>query len=193
MDVRDQELARRYARAAIEAVPARDKGRRDEIEHEVYEITHSDETPAQRVERRRGLVEAARRAGDVDLTVSCLTGLRIADLEAGNLGESDSVGEEYERYVQELRIPRYLAGVQQRRAMRGLLEGRFADAEAHAQAAVDLQPIVDFLEGYAVQLFAYPQRAESTVRDPAGGRGVDASRPASGVEHVIHHAAHRPR
>ena len=152
--VRDETRARKYARAAIEAVPARDDDRRREIEDEVYEITHPDETPAQRVERRRSSFEAARRTGDVDLTVSCMSALRLALLEAGDLGASDAVGEEYERYVQELRIPRYLAGVQQRRAMRALLEGRFADAEAHAQAAVDLQPILDFLEGYAVQLFA---------------------------------------
>jgi len=152
--VRDQDRARDYARAAIAAVPDGANEQREEIAQEVWEITHPDETPAQRVERRRDLVDAARRSGDAELVVSCMSGLRFAHLEAGDLAASDAVGEEYERYVEELRIPRYLAGVQQRRAMRALLEGRFADAEAHAQAAVDIQPLSDYLEGYAVQLFA---------------------------------------
>ncbi|MCZ7628873.1 MAG: hypothetical protein M5U19_07320 [Microthrixaceae bacterium] len=53
-----------------------------------------------------------------------------------------------------MRIPRFMAGVEQRRAMMALLQGRFAEAEVHAVEAVTLQPLPEFLEGYAAQMFA---------------------------------------
>ncbi len=112
-------------------------------------------SPIERVvDLARAAVDAAREDGDAPELVESLSALRRAYLAGGDLAKSDEIGREYEALVSTIRIPRYQAGVAQRRAMRALLAGRFAEAEAHAEEAVALQPTAEFFEGLAVQLFA---------------------------------------
>ena len=112
-------------------------------------------SPIERVvDLARAAVEAAREDGDAPELVESLSALRRAYLAGGDLAKSDEIGREYEDLVRTIRIPRYQAGVAQRRAMRALLAGRFTEAQAHAEEAVALQPNAEFFEGLAVQLFA---------------------------------------
>ncbi len=111
------------------------------------------ERPETTLPLHRDQLEAAKRDGDPKLVVLAATELRAALLAAGEYDEAEAVAVEYERRAIDARIPRYLAGLEQRRAMRALLEGRFAEAEAHANAAVELQPTPEMFEGYAVQIF----------------------------------------
>jgi len=112
-------------------------------------------SPIERVvELARGARDAAREAGNTFELVSALSVLRLSYLGAGDLAASDEIAQSYEDLVRSVRVPRYMAGVEQRRAMRALLAGRFAEAEAHANQAYVLQPTDEYLEGLAVQLFA---------------------------------------
>ncbi len=112
-------------------------------------------SPVERViDLSRAKLEAAQSAGQIGEVVTGLSVLRRAHLAAGDLARSDEVAREYEELVGAMRVPRFLAGVAQRRAMRALLAGRFVEAEAHAEEAVNLQPTMEFVEGLAVQLFA---------------------------------------
>ena len=95
--------------------------------------------------------QAAKRPGEI---VTAFSVLRRWYLAAGDLAKSDETARQYEDLVRTMRAPRFLAGVEQRRAMSALLAGRFTEAEAHAEEAVNLQPNVEFIEGLAVQLFA---------------------------------------
>ncbi|MCC7075838.1 MAG: AAA family ATPase [Acidimicrobiia bacterium] len=99
-------------------------------------------------------LDAARASGSPFEVIEALSLTRFARLSAGDLAGWDETGQEYEEMVDTVHIPRFAAGVVQRRAMRALLSGRFVDAEAHAGTAVSLQPLPEFVEGYAVQLFA---------------------------------------
>ncbi len=112
-------------------------------------------SPPERIlDLARSCRTAAIASGEQRLLVTALTGERLARLAIGDLDGSDEVGREYESIVDSLQQPRYRAGVAQRRAMRAVLAGRFAEAEVHAEEAIVLQPTEEFLEGYAVQLFA---------------------------------------
>ncbi len=106
------------------------------------------------VDLAREALEAARATGVAYEVVQGLSTLRIALLSAGDVGGSDNVAREYENLVRSVRLPRFMAGLEQRRAMRALLSGRFVEAEAHANETVRLQPTQEFMEGFAVQVFA---------------------------------------
>ena len=79
-----------------------------------------------------------------------------------------------------VRIPRYMAGVEQRRAMRALLAGRFVEAEAHANEAIRLQPTPEFIEALAVQVFAlrFEQGRLGEVREAVEAWAARNERPA---------------
>ena len=112
-------------------------------------------SPIERVvDLARAGLGAAREARDAMHVIEALSVLRRAYLSAGDLSASDDIAREYEDLVRAARVPRYVAGVEQRRAMRALLAGRFVDAEAHAHATVALQPTTEFMEAFAVQIFA---------------------------------------
>lgn len=150
----DSDRARQMAEWALARVPSIDV--RDRPTVIIYCLSAIGAFSA--VERvadlTRSAVEAARASGDaVDILLS-LSQLRLAHLAAGDLESSDRAGREYEDLVGVVGIPRYRAGVEQRRAMRALLAGRFVEAEAHANEAVRLQPTTEFIEALAVQLFA---------------------------------------
>lgn len=138
------------------------------------------QSPAEAVAHAEEVVDAAREGGGPGDRTAALSDLRQTLLAAGDLERSDAVAREYEALAEKLRIPRYLAGVEQRRAMRALLNGRFADAEAHAAEAVALQPTPEYFEGLAVQLFAirFEQGRLLEVRDAVHEFAATAQRPA---------------
>jgi DNA-binding SARP family transcriptional activator len=132
------------------------------------------------VDIARGAVDAAREAGKSAEVAVALSMLRLQYLAAGDLTRSDEVARQYETLVQTVRIPRYMAGVEQRRAMRALLAGRFAEAEAHCNEAYALQPTEEYFEGLAVQLFAicYEQGRLEEIRPAVEAWAAEFERPA---------------
>jgi tetratricopeptide (TPR) repeat protein len=138
-------------------------------------------SPIERVvDLARGAVDAAREGGTASELVETLSMLRLAHLGAGDLVRSDEIARSYEELARAVRIPRFLGGVEQRRAMRALLAGRFTEAEAHANQAYALQPIDEYFEGLAVQIFAicYEQGRFDEVRDVVAGWAATYDRPA---------------
>ncbi len=112
--------------------------------------------------------------------VEALSVLRRAYLSAADVAASEATAREYEEMVRSVRIPRFMAGVEQRRAMLALLAGRFAEAETHALEAVSLQPLGEFMEGLAVQVFAirFEQGRLDEVRDEVESWASEHARPA---------------
>jgi hypothetical protein len=138
-------------------------------------------SPIERVvDIARAACDAARASGASAELVEGLSQLRRALLATGDLVHSDEVAQDYEALVQSVRIPRFMAGVAQRRAMRALLAGRFAEAEAYANEAVSLQPTSEFVEGLAVQLFAicYEQDRLDEIRAAVEAWSSESNRPA---------------
>jgi hypothetical protein len=138
-------------------------------------------SPIERVvDLARGACDAAREAGSAAELVVALSVLRLAYLGAADLARSDEIANQYEELVQAVRIPRYMAGVEQRRAMRALLAGRFTEAEAHANQAYALQPNEEYFEGLAVQLFAicYEQGRLEEIRPAVEIWAAEFERPA---------------
>ena len=141
----------------------------------------SASNPIERVvELARAACDAARDAGTSFELVEALSVLRLTYLGAGDLERSDEIAHSYEELARAVRIPRYMAGVEQRRAMRALLAGRFAPAEAHANQAYVLQPTDEYLEGLAVQLFAicYEQGRFDEIRPAVEQWAAVYDRPA---------------
>jgi hypothetical protein len=101
-------------------------------------------------------------------------------LAAADIVACEETAREYEGLVSSVRVPRFMAGVEQRRAMMALLQGRFAEAEAHATETVALQPLPEFLEGFAVQLFAlrFEQGRLEEVREAVEGWAARDTRTA---------------
>jgi len=138
-------------------------------------------SPVERVvDLARAALAAARAEGSVFELIEALSVLRRAHLSAGDLGASDAIAREYEALVRAVGTPRYMAGVEQRRAMRSLLAGRFTEAEAHAAEAISLQPIPEFIEGWAVQIFAarFEQGRLDEVRPAVEAWARQGERPA---------------
>jgi hypothetical protein len=125
-------------------------------------------------------LDAARESGSASDTVISLSQLRLAHLAAGDLAQSDAMGQQYEELAMTLRIPSYMAGVEQRRAMRALLAGRFLEAEAHSNQTYALQPTPAYFEGLAVQLFAicYEQGRLDEIRPAVEAWAAEYDRPA---------------
>lgn len=145
-------------------------------------------SPVERVlDLARSCLSAARETGDAFELVQALSVLRRAYLAAADPAASDEVAREYEELVRVVHIPRYLAGVEQRRAMRALLSGRFTEAEARARQAVTLEPTPEFMEGFAVQLFAsrLEQGRLEEVRDGVEAWAGGDSHPAWSIGHAL--------
>lgn len=110
------------------------------------------------IERIVGLARVslaeARASGEVLEVIQGLSVMRRTALAAADVSGAEVAAREYEALVSSVRIPRFMAGVEQRRAMMALMQGRFGEAEAHAADAVALMPHPEFMEGLAVQLFA---------------------------------------
>lgn len=72
-----------------------------------------------------------------------------------------------ERHAAHLGMPRYLAGIAQRRATLEIVRGRFAEAETFANEALNHRPDVEFFEGYVAQLamIRYHQGRFSELRE----------------------------
>jgi DNA-binding SARP family transcriptional activator len=115
----------------------------------------------------RRAVAAAQRSGDAQLRLVATSTLRVALVASGEPDEARALEREHERRARDSGIPRYLAGLEQRRAAGAILEGRFGDAEAHALRAYEIQPTVEMFEGLSVQIFAIrkEQARFAEVRD----------------------------
>ena len=153
--------------------------RRTVIEYCLSAVSAS--SPIERVvDLARAALDDARAGGNVFELVEALSVLRRVYLAAADLRASDEIAREYEEMVRSVHIPRFMAGVEQRRAMRALRAGRCAEAEAHAAAAVSLQPIPEFLEGLAVQTFAlrFEQGRLDEVRPAVEAWAGQGERPA---------------
>jgi DNA-binding SARP family transcriptional activator len=112
-------------------------------------------SPAERVvDLARGMVVDARESGNEFEVIEALSVLRRVQLAAADIVACEETARDYEELVSSVRVPRFMAGVEQRKAMMALLQGRFAQAEGHAGEAVALQPIPEFIEGFAVQTLA---------------------------------------
>ncbi len=110
------------------------------------------------LDRRAALVEAARaraeRGGSLEAQTVVWATTRYQCWEGQDTEGADAAGRAYEALVDRLRMPRYLAGRAQRRAMLALLHGDFPAAEELAQEMLDRQPHREFLEGFVAQIFA---------------------------------------
>jgi tetratricopeptide (TPR) repeat protein len=138
-------------------------------------------SPVERVvDLARGSLADARESGNEFEVIEALSVLRRVQLAAADVVACEETAREYEALVSSVRIPRFMAGVEQRRAMVALLQGRFAEAEAHATEAVALQPLQEFLEGFAVQLFAlrFEQGRLEEVREAVEGWAAQDGRAA---------------
>ena len=145
------------------------------------------------VELARGARDAAREAGNTFELVSALSVLRLAQLGAGDLATSDEVARSYEELVRSVRIPRYMAGVEQRRAdagaARGSLRGGGGARERGVRAAAHRR-IPRGPRGAVVRDLL---RARPFRRDPTGSRGVVGAVRPTGVEDRAGHTARRGR
>lgn len=177
---RPGDRARAMAEWALARAPSlAPSEQRSVLEYTLLVVTAS--SPVERVvDLARTGLEAARAGGSVFELIEALSLMRIAHLAAGDITASDEVAREYEERVRTVRVPRFVAGVEQRRAMRALLAGRFTEAEAHATAAVELQPLPEFAEGFAAQLFALrlEQGRLAEVRDAVAAYADQDERPA---------------
>jgi tetratricopeptide (TPR) repeat protein len=99
-------------------------------------------------------VERAESSGSPEALAIALATLRYLRWEDQDILGSRLAGQTYEALVDELRMPRYLAGRAQRRAALALLRGDLDEAERQSQEMLRLQPNREFLEGYAAQTFA---------------------------------------
>lgn len=174
---------RRLAEWALARCTALDAPARKVVLDQVQPVLDAWSPPERVLDiARRGRI-AAIESGDQRFLVTALAGERRARLAMGDLAGSDEVGREYEALADSLRQPRYRAGVAQRRAMRALLAGRFAEAEVRAEESIALQPTDEFIEGYAVQLFAlrFLQGRLGEVRLLLEAWAAQYERPAWGV------------
>jgi DNA-binding SARP family transcriptional activator len=162
--------------------------RRDGFDHAArhWVLMHSVQglqarSPIDRVvELHRATCDVARDAGDLVALMAATSQLRLSYLAAGDLVRSEEAARQYEELASATRIPSFLAGVEQRRAMREILAGRFAEGEAHSNQAYSLQPTPAYLEGVAVQLFAisYEQGRFDDIRPAVEMWASEYDRPA---------------
>jgi tetratricopeptide (TPR) repeat protein len=173
---RGKELAEWAMARVVRLAPAE---RRAVTEYCISVIAAS--SPVERVvDLARGSLADARESGNEFEVIEALSVLRRVQLAAADVVACEETAREYEALVSSVRIPRFMAGVEQRRAMVALLQGRFAEAEAHATEAVALQPLQEFLEGFAVQLFAlrFEQGRLEEVREAVEGWAAQDGRAA---------------
>lgn len=90
------------------------------------------EDPAERLATATELLRLAEEAGDAELALEGRRWRLQARLEMGNLAEVDTEIAAYASVAAGLRRPQYLSHVALWRAMRALMEGRFAEGEALA-------------------------------------------------------------
>ncbi len=107
---------------------------------------------------RLALAAAARRraerSGSKASLMNVLGVQRALLWERGDMAGAQQAGAAYEALVEELRMPRYLAGRAQRRALLAHLRGEYAEAERWAEEMVRIQPHREYVEAYVILLFA---------------------------------------
>ncbi|MFN8104271.1 MAG: BTAD domain-containing putative transcriptional regulator [Acidimicrobiia bacterium] len=172
--------ARRMAEWALARAPALEPSERRAVMEFAFLAVLASSPIERVVDLARTGLAAARVGGSVFELIEALSVVRIAYLASGDIAASDEVAREYEDRVRMVRAPRFMAGVEQRRGMRALLAGRFVEAEAHGAEAVSLQPLPEFVEGYAAQIFALrlEQGRLGEVRDAVESFAAADQRPA---------------
>lgn len=98
------------------------------------------------------LLDAAGTVDDREAQLLAHSDARWLHLTAGDLAASREHGAIYESIAAQLGMPRYHAGVAQRRAMGAILAGRWAEGEAYAAEMLEHRPDREFFEGYAAQI-----------------------------------------
>jgi DNA-binding SARP family transcriptional activator/tetratricopeptide (TPR) repeat protein len=98
------------------------------------------------------LLDAASTVDDREAQLLAHSDARWLHLTAGDLAASREHGARYESIAAQLGMPRYHAGVAQRRAMAAILAGRWAEGEAYAAEMLEHRPDREFFEGYAAQI-----------------------------------------
>lgn len=95
---------------------------------------------------------AAAASGEAEHELLAHSNARWLHLTAGAPHTAARHAARYEELADALGMPRYLAGVAQRRAMEAILAGRFAEAEAYAAETVLHRPDAEFFEGSLAQV-----------------------------------------
>ena len=112
------------------------------------------DSPETNLDRMERALVAAREAQDWRILLATVMALRLEHLVNGDVERSDAVGREYEELAEQSGLQRSHARVLQHRAMRALMAGDFATAEALGEQAIATHQDTEFIEGYALQLFA---------------------------------------
>lgn len=101
------------------------------------------------------LTRIGRASGAIDQELLGHSWQLATALEGGDIESAFAELDEHARLARRLGMPRYLAGMHQKQGMFALFEGRFADAQRLADAAIAQMPTEEeFFAGWAAQLFA---------------------------------------
>jgi hypothetical protein len=122
------------------------------------------DNPDQRLEVASRIVGLADRIGNPEMKLLGHAFRLAAELEHGRIGQANAEIEAFSHLAGELRQPRYLWWATMFRAMRPLLAGRFAEAEALAQEALAIgerAQASDAAQSFGVYMF--------TIRRELGG------------------------
>jgi DNA-binding SARP family transcriptional activator/tetratricopeptide (TPR) repeat protein len=109
------------------------------------------EERAQIVERLLALLDE-RDDFSAEQRLQTYSAVRWIWLATGRVDDALALDELLEQHAERLGMPRYLAGIAQRRATLEIVRGRFAEAETYANEALNHRPDVEFFEGYVAQL-----------------------------------------
>ena len=107
---------------------------------------------AERLANVEMMLAAVEQSGDTEVRLLAYSTARWAFFTAGQVARAFELVRTLDGLVLALGMPRYLAGVAQRRAMLEILQGRFAEAERHAIEVLQHRSDAEFFEGYVAHL-----------------------------------------
>jgi DNA-binding CsgD family transcriptional regulator/tetratricopeptide (TPR) repeat protein len=128
------------------------------------------------------ILPLARQADDPDLVLHSHAWRTICLLELGDLAAADAAIAAFTPVGEELRQPRYQWATPVRRAMRALLDGRFAEVEPLAQQALAIGQRAqhsDAMTAYFVQMFALRREQGRLAELESVAQSVVAGSPAT--------------
>lgn len=121
------------------------------IDHALTALGEMLDLPARLALSTRQLAAAAA-SGEAEHELLAHSNARWLHLTAGDTETAARYAARYEELADALGMPRYLAGVAQRRAMEAIVAGRFAEGEAYAAETVLHRPDAEFFEGSLAQV-----------------------------------------
>ena len=107
---------------------------------------------AERLANVEMMLAAVEQTSDTEVRLLAYSTARWAFFTAGNVARAFELVRKLDGLVLALGMPRYLAGVAQRRAMLEILQGKYAEAERHATEVLQHRPDAEFFEGYVAHL-----------------------------------------